>query len=78
MTPTPSEGSAPDEPSNARWVKAAASSANGGCLEVAFLDNGRVAIRDNEDLSNPPFVVSRHVWQCWIDGAKNGEFDLPA
>lgn len=78
MTSTNRERRAPDNLANARWFKAAASSANGGCIEVAFLDSGRVAIRDNEDLSNPPFVVTRHVWQCWIDGAKNGEFDLPA
>lgn len=62
----------------ANWFKATASSANGGCLEAAFLSDGRVAIRDNEDPGNPPFVVSRHVWECWLDGAKKGEFDLPA
>lgn len=62
----------------ANWFKASSSAANGGCLEAAFLPDGRVAIRDNEDLANPPFVVSRHVWECWVDGAKKGEFDLPA
>jgi len=69
---------APDELVGAQWFKATASSANGGCLEVAFLHDGRVALRDNEDLANPPFVVSPRVWECWVDGAKNGEFDLPA
>jgi hypothetical protein len=68
----------PDVLDSASWFKATASSANGGCLEAAFLPGGRVAIRDNEDLGNPPFVVSRHVWECWLDGAKKGEFDLPA
>jgi hypothetical protein len=63
--------------SDANWFKSSASSAGGGCLEVAFLPDGRVALRDNEDLTNPPFVVSRHVWGCMIDGAKCGEFDLP-
>jgi hypothetical protein len=61
-----------------RWFKSSFSGDNGGCLEAAFLADGRVAIRDNEDLGNPPFVVSRHVWQCWVGGAKAGEFDLPA
>lgn len=69
---------APDPLDDARWFKPVASGTNGGCLEAAFLSDGRVAIRDNEDLTNPPFVVSRHVWRCWLDGAKNGEFDLPA
>jgi hypothetical protein len=34
-----------------------------------------VALRDNEDPRNPPFVVTGKVWQCFIQGAKNGEFD---
>jgi Domain of unknown function (DUF397) len=69
---------ASDQLRRARWFKSSTSSGNGGCLETAFLADGRVAIRDNEDLDNPPFIVSRHVWQCWLVGAKNGEFDLPA
>ncbi|MDW8804364.1 DUF397 domain-containing protein [Streptomyces scabiei] len=60
------------------WFKATASSGTGGCLEVAFMPDGRVALRDNEDLANPPFVVTEHVWRCFIDGAGNGEFNPPA
>ncbi|MBV9450777.1 MAG: DUF397 domain-containing protein [Streptosporangiaceae bacterium] len=60
---------------DAAWFKSSASSGSGGCLEVAFLPDGKVAIRDSEDLGNPPFVVTRHVWACWLDGAKKGEFD---
>ncbi|TDC74916.1 DUF397 domain-containing protein [Streptomyces hainanensis] len=59
------------------WFKSSASSANGGCLEVAFLADGRVAMRDNEDPTNPPFVVTRHVWECFISGAAQGEFNPP-
>ena len=60
------------------WFKASASSGSGGCLEVAFTDDGRVALRDNEDPSNPPFIVSTHVWQCFLDGAGKGEFNPPS
>lgn len=63
---------------NLDWFKASASSGSGGCLEVAFLPDGRVALRDNEDLSNPPFVVTRHVWACFLDGAEKGEFTPPS
>ncbi|MFJ2007881.1 DUF397 domain-containing protein [Streptomyces chartreusis] len=66
-----------DLPANLEWFKATASSGSGGCLEVAFLEDGSVALRDNEDLSNPPFVMTRHVWACFIDGARKGEFDIP-
>jgi hypothetical protein len=64
--------------SRATWRKARASESANGCLEVAYLDDGRVAIRDTEDLGNPPFVVSAHVWTCFLDGAKNNEFNLPS
>jgi hypothetical protein len=64
--------------STARWFKATASDSANGCLEVAFLGDGRVALRDSEDLGNPPFVVSRHVWDCFVDGAAKGEFVPPA
>lgn len=77
MVGTP-ESSASGQLAEARWFKSSFSGDNGGCLEVAFLDAGQIALRDNENLANPPFVVSRHVWQCWLNGAKNGEFDLPA
>ncbi|MEV7004185.1 DUF397 domain-containing protein [Streptomyces sp. NPDC093982] len=66
-----------DLPAGLAWFKASASSGSGGCLEVAFLEDGRVAVRDNEDLSNPPFVVTQHVWECFLDGANRGEFNIP-
>ncbi|PJE96926.1 DUF397 domain-containing protein [Streptomyces carminius] len=71
MTDTPDLG-------NVQWRKASVSESTNGCLEVAFLPGDRVALRDNEDPDNPPFVVTRHVWECFIDGAKGNEFDIPA
>lgn len=62
---------------NAEWFKSTASGGSGGCLEAAFLPGGWVALRDNEDLDNPPFVVTEHVWRCFLDGAGKGEFDRP-
>jgi Domain of unknown function (DUF397) len=76
--PNTSGHAAHDQLADAKWFKSSVSNDQGGCPEAAFLPDGQVAIRDNEDLANPPFVVSRHVWRCWLDGAKNGEFDRPA
>lgn len=67
-----------DLPTDLQWFKSTASSASGGCLEVAWMPDGRVALRDNEDLDNRPFIVSAHVWRCFIDGAQKGEFTPPA
>jgi hypothetical protein len=63
---------------NAQWFKATASGGNGDCLEAAFLPGGLVALRDTEDAENPPFVVRASVWSAFLDGARKGEFDLPA
>ena len=76
MTST-ARSSTPDL-ANAKWFKASASGGNGDCLEAAFLGDGQVALRDSEDLQNPPFVVRKSVWEAFIDGARQGEFDLPA
>ncbi|MDR0343239.1 MAG: DUF397 domain-containing protein [Nocardiopsaceae bacterium] len=62
----------------ARWVKAKASSTNQGCVEIAHLDDGRVALRDSKHPGTAPFVFTRHEWDCFLDGARNGEFDQPA
>ncbi|GAB2576999.1 DUF397 domain-containing protein [Streptomyces capparidis] len=67
----------PEDLAAAEWFKSSASSANGGCLEIAFFP-GWVALRDNEDPANPPFVVTDHVWRCFLDGARGGEFDPTA
>ncbi|MFH8717542.1 DUF397 domain-containing protein [Streptomyces zaomyceticus] len=74
MTGTTPARPSVEELASLDWFKSSASSASGGCLEVAFLEDGRVALRDNEDPTNPPFVVTQHVWRCFLDGAEKGEF----
>ncbi len=36
-----------------------------------------VAVRDSKDRGKTPHVFNRHEWECFLIGAKNGEFDLP-
>ena len=59
-----------------RWFKSSASSA-GGCVEVGHLPDGGVAVRDTKDRGKAPHVYTRHEWECFLEGAKNGEFDPP-
>jgi Domain of unknown function (DUF397) len=61
----------------ARWFKASACAGSSGCVEAAFLADGRVALRDSKDTRKPPHIFTRHEWKCFIDGAKKGEFDCP-
>jgi hypothetical protein len=58
------------------WFKSSASG-GGGCVEVAHLPLGGVAVRDTKDRGKAPHVYTRHEWEAFLIGAKNGEFDLP-
>ena len=60
---------------DARWIKATASSGNRGCVEIAQLRDGRIALRDSKHPDVTPFVFTRHEWDCFLDGARKGEFD---
>jgi hypothetical protein len=60
-----------------RWFKSSASS-TGGCVEIAHLPSGGVAVRDTKDRSKAPHVFNAHEWECFLIGARNGEFDLPS
>ncbi len=66
------------ELASARWFKASASESATGCVEIAHLADGRVGVRDSKDRSLPPHVFTAHEWACFLDGVRNGEFDLPA
>jgi hypothetical protein len=63
--------------SDLHWFKSKASG-GGGCVEVAHLPEGGVALRDTKDRTKAPHVYTRDEWQAFLTGAKNGEFDLPA
>jgi hypothetical protein len=58
------------------WRKATKSSAEGsGCVEVADLPGGGRAVRDSKNPAGGMLSFNAHEWACFIDGAKNGEFD---
>jgi hypothetical protein len=59
-----------------RWIKSRSCSAD-GCVEVAQLPGGNVAVRDSKDVTKTAHVFDRDEWAAFITGAKNGEFDLP-
>jgi Domain of unknown function (DUF397) len=59
-----------------RWFKSS-TSGSGGCVEVAHLPEGGVAVRDTKDRSKVPHVYTSREWEAFLIGVKNGEFDLP-
>jgi Domain of unknown function (DUF397) len=63
--------------SGAHWFKARACSAS-GCVEVAHLPGGLVALRDSKDVAKAPHVFDQAEWGSFLAGVRNGEFDVPA
>ena len=59
----------------ATWRKASKSNAStGNCVEIAFLDNGDVAIRDSKHPDGPVLRYTALEWDCFTDGVEKGEF----
>lgn len=57
-----------------RWRKAAASTAQGNCVELAGIDGG-VLVRDSKDPQGPVLSFTRAELAAFLDGVKGGEFD---
>ena len=63
--------------STLEWRKSSFSGGQGGnCIEVAELPGGGRALRDSKDPEGPKLVFTVGEWAAFLDGAKNGEFDL--
>lgn len=57
------------------WRKARMSDTANGCVELADLGDGRVALRNSREPEAPAHVFTRFEIACLLDGAKKGEFD---
>ncbi|WP_432158030.1 DUF397 domain-containing protein [Streptomyces sp. bgisy153] len=53
--------------SNAQWRKASLSESAQGCVEVAFLAGGQVAVRDSKDVSKPAHIYPEAAWTVFLD-----------
>jgi Domain of unknown function (DUF397) len=58
-----------------QWVKSRRSGPTGGnCVEVAFLADGQVAVRNSRHPAGPTLVFTPQEWHAFVGGAKDGEF----
>lgn len=46
-------------------------------MEVSFVPDGGILLRDTKDRSKLPFHFNREEWNAFLAGAKANEFDPP-
>ena len=63
------------DPTGLNWQKSTYSGLN-DCVEIAFVD-GHVAIRDSKNKRGPVLLFTAAEWLAFLEGACDGEFDLP-
>ncbi|MBF6467765.1 DUF397 domain-containing protein [Nocardia beijingensis] len=63
------------DPAGAEWFKSSYSGGDKECVEVAFLSNGSVAVRDSKNPFGPVLVFSSGDWSTFTTGASRGAFD---
>jgi hypothetical protein len=59
-----------------RWMKSSLSFANGDCVQVAQLPDGRIGVRDSKDPGGPVLRFTPPEWAAFLGGVQNGEFSL--
>jgi hypothetical protein len=60
---------------DAHWVKSTRSGPTGGnCVEVAFLSDGQVAVRNSRHPGGPALIFTAPEWDAFVGGTKDGEF----
>jgi hypothetical protein len=58
------------------WVKSGRSNADGNCVEIAALPDGRVGMRNSRFPHGPALVISRAEASAFVADARSGALDM--
>ncbi|MFJ1460059.1 DUF397 domain-containing protein [Nocardia sp. N2S4-5] len=61
--------------SSAQWFKSTRSGGSENCVEVAFLPNDLVGVRDSKAHPGPALVFTTTEWSAFTSAAQRGVFD---
>jgi len=56
---------------DAIWIKSSRSNGQSACVEVAFLDESTVPIRDSKNPYGPILVASEAAWGAFVEHVKH-------
>ncbi|MEV3961655.1 DUF397 domain-containing protein [Nocardia sp. NPDC050193] len=59
-----------DDLSGTEWFKSSHSGTHGECVEVAWLDSGRVGVRDSKSADGPTLTFAPHAWAAFLSGLR--------
>ncbi|TLF80938.1 DUF397 domain-containing protein [Nocardia cyriacigeorgica] len=59
--------------SGARWFKSSRSTASRDCVEVAYLVNSAVGVRDSKNPTGPALVFTPAAWDSFTAAIRRGE-----
>ncbi|WP_280363400.1 DUF397 domain-containing protein [Nocardia wallacei] len=62
-------------PADVEWFKSSYSGGDKECVEVAFLPNDLVGVRDSKARSGPALVFSGSEWSAFTAAAQRGDFN---
>lgn len=60
--------------SGANWFKSSHSGGQTDCVEVAWLTDGQVGVRDSKNTLGPALVFAPGAWDAFATGLQAGEF----
>ena len=61
----------------ARWFKSTKSGPERECVEVAWLSEGRVGMRDSKNPEGPALVFTPGEWDAFTAGVMSGKIQRP-